>query len=185
MSRRQLLFYATASDLGSLLSSLETQTKLQYTLMGLFNTDELQTYLSYTDIPDFGRPNHPTAIAGQAYLVALAGTVVQSEEVPQKAGGVRFHVSQKLNDDTVAFLPGGRYGNDVLLYGQIGTISDSFTSKGLYDRLAKLFRERLAQVQEYLVGPEALDLCKGGVRLTLSASTPSQFDLKPQFGLDL
>jgi hypothetical protein len=185
MSRCQFLFYATSSDLSPLLSSLEMQRELQYTLTGLFETDTLKTYLSYANIPDFGRPDHPTAVANQSYLMAIQGTVMRSQLVPQRAGGVRFSVDQRLNADTVVFWPGGLYGNDVLLYGQAGTVSDTITSKNLYGLIAKLFRERFQQVEEYLVGPEALDLCKAGVRLALSVSTPPKFDLKPQFDLDL
>jgi hypothetical protein len=178
MSRRQFLFYATASDLCPLLSLLETRKKLQYTLMGLFETDTPQTYLSYADIPDFGRPNHPAAIVNPAYLVASQGTEIRSETVPQKAGGVCFHVSQKLNDNTIAFWAGGLYGSDVLLYGQAGTISNSLVSKDLYGLVVRLFRKQFTTVQEFLVGPEALELGNAGVRLTLAASSPSKFDLK-------
>jgi hypothetical protein len=96
MSRRQFLFYATASDLFPLLSSFETRKKLQYALMGLFETDTLKTYLSCIDIPDFGQPDHPTTAVGPRFLIALQGTLIHSEAVPQKAGGIRFHVSQKL-----------------------------------------------------------------------------------------
>jgi hypothetical protein len=178
MSRRHLLFYATAADLSPLLSSLESQKKLQYTLMDISTTSKVETHFSFVDIPDFGRPNDSTATVSRAYLVAIQGTIVHAEEVQQNAGGVRFHVSQKLNRDTVAFWPGGRYSTDILLYGQIGTISDSTASKNLYDCMAKVFRDRLMPVREFLVGPEAFNLCKAGVRLTLSASTPPEFDLR-------
>jgi hypothetical protein len=172
MTRCQFLFYATVSDLDPLMSSLESQKKLQYTVIDLCESDALQTYLSYTDIPDFGQPDHPTAAVGPGFLVALRVTQIRSERVPQKAGGVRYNVSQKLNNDIVVLRPGGLYGPDVLLYGQVGTISSSAASQKLYEWVTGLFRRRLAPVQEFLVGPQALDLCKAGVRLTLSASTP-------------
>jgi hypothetical protein len=178
MNRLQFLFYATASDLGLLLSWLEGQTKLQYTRTGLFETDELQTYFSYADIPDFGRPDHPTAAVGPSFLVALQRTVVHSRLVPQRDGGVRFSVDQRLNDNTVTFWPGGMFGNDIFLYGEVGTVSNSAASENLYETMFKLFRKRFMAVQEFLVGPEAFDLGKAGVRLTLSASTPPEFDLK-------
>ena len=55
MTRNQTLFYATAKDLSGVLSSLEAHKDLQYTPAGLFDSkelQELQTYLSYRDIPD-------------------------------------------------------------------------------------------------------------------------------------
>jgi hypothetical protein len=180
MSRCHFLFYATAADLGPLLLSLEARERLQYTRTGLFESNELQVYLSYTDIPDFGLPDHPTATVGPSFLVAVQGTAVHARPVPQRDGGVRFSVGQKLNNDTVVFWPGGRYGTEILLYGQIGTISASATSQYLYNRMAKLFRKHFMSVNKYLVGPEAFSLGKGGVRLTLSASTPPDFDLRLQ-----
>jgi hypothetical protein len=179
MREGQFLFFATAADLGPLLSSLEAHLNVQYTLKGLFKENRLQTYLSHTDIPDLGRANFPSAVSNPSYLVSSRGTLVRVRDVPQRAGGTLFSVSQKANRDTVNFWPGGRYGNNLLLYGEVNTISNTAPSVSLYNLMVKLFRLRFAQVDEFLVGPEAFSLAKaGGVRLTSSASTPSRFDLK-------
>jgi hypothetical protein len=175
---RQILFYATQQDLSPPLSLLEAQQNLQYTLTGLFDVNRPQTYLSYADIPDFGRASHPNAIANPAYLVSPRGTALSSYEVPQDAGGICFAISQQLNGDTITFSPGGWYGTDVILYGRIATISNSATSKNLYNFFAKAFRGHFAKVQEFLVGSEALDLAKRGVRLTIGAASPAEVDLK-------
>jgi hypothetical protein len=178
MSRNQLLFYATKQDLAPLLSSLEVQQDLQYTLTGLFDVNQPQTYFSYADIPNFGQASHPNAIANPTYLVSPRGTTLRTQAVPQKAGGVCFAISQQLNDDTIIFSPGGWYGSDVILYGRTGTISNSVTSKNLYNFFAKPFRERFEKVQEFYVGPEALNRGKVGVRLTIGASSPVEFELR-------
>lgn len=178
MSRNQILFYATKQDLAPALSSLEAQKSLQYTLTGLFDENRLQTYFSYADIPNFGQASHPNAIASPTYLVSLRGTALRALEVPQEAGGLCFSISQMLNDDTIIFSPGGWYGNDIILYGSLGTVSNSVTSKNLYNFFAKPFREYFRKVQEFYAGTEALNLAKGGVRLTIGASSPMEFDLK-------
>jgi hypothetical protein len=174
---RQILFYATKQDLWPLLSSLETKQNLQYTLTGMFDVNRLQTYYSYADIPDFGRASHPNAIGNTTRLISLRGTTLRTEEVPQEAGGICFAISQRLNDDTIIFSPGGWYGDDLILYGRIGTISNSVTSKNLYNFFVKSFRERFKRVQEFYVGPETFDRAKSGVRLTIGASSPAEFDL--------
>ena len=179
MNRSQVLFYATARDLSGALSSLEAQKDLQYTLAGLFDSKELQTYLSYRDIPDLGRAFNRSAVANRRYLVSLQGTALRIREVPQNKGGVLFAVDLSLNEDSIVFSPGGRYRNDVMLYGMIGTLSPppSAASKNLYTFVAKGFRKDFKKVREYFVGPEALDLMASGVRLTLDAMTPPEFDL--------
>jgi hypothetical protein len=42
---------------------------------------------------------------------------------------------------------------------------------------SKAIRKNFQKVREYFVGPEALDLMASGVRLTLDATTPPEFDL--------
>jgi len=173
-----LMFYATAGDLAPVLSLLEAQKKLQYTPMRRVVSNKAQIYLSYADIPDFGRTNHPTAINNPAYLVAPQGTVVQVESIPLRTGGINFAIGQRMNKDTVTFNPGGMYGHDVLLDGSIGTVSESEASLNLYDFMVEPFLARFARVREFFIGPEAFDLWKSGVRLTSSATSPAKFDLK-------
>jgi hypothetical protein len=178
MTRNLIMFYATATDLHPLLSSLETQKNLQYTLTGLFKTKTPQTYLSFVDIPDFGKPKHPTSIANSEYLVSPQGVTVCVEDVPQRRGGILYAIDQLLNQDTIHFGPGGRYQDDVFLYGRIGTASDTPMSKGLYDFFTRPFRQRFKRTGAFFLGPEAIDFARKGGRLALSASTPPEHDLK-------
>ena len=178
LGRNQFMFYATARDLSPVLSLLEAQKKLQYTAMRRVVSNRPQTYFSYADIPDFGRTNNPTAVNNPAYLVALQGTVVQVESIPLRTGGINFAIGQRLNRDTVTLNPGGIYGHDVLLYGSIGTVSESDVSLELYDFMVEPYLARFARVREFFLGPEAFDLWKSGVRLTASATSPAKFDLR-------
>ena len=182
MNRNQILFYATAQDLSRVLSSLEAHKDLQYTPAGLFDSkelQELQTYFSYRDIPDLGRAFHRSAVSNRRYLVSLKEAALRIRDVPQNSGGVLFAVDLGLNEDSIAFSPGGRYRNDVMLYGMIGTVSPpGVASKNLYTFVAKGFRENFKKVREYFVGPEALDLMANGVRLAMDATSPPEFDLK-------
>lgn len=178
MGRYVFMFYATARDLIPVLSLLEARKKLQYTPMRHVETNKPQIYLSHSDIPDFGRTCDPSGINNPAYLVALQGTVVKVETICPKVGGVSFSVDQRLNNDTVTLRPGGMYGNDVLLYGTIGTVSETPASLNLYDFMIEPYLARFTAVREFFLGPEALGLWKSGVRLTTSATSPADFDLK-------
>lgn len=178
MGRYQFLFYATARDLTPVLALLETQKKLQYAPMWPVVTNKAQIYFSYADIPDFGQTSNPTAIHNPAYLVALRGTTVLVRSIPLKAGGMNFAIDQMLNKDTVTLRPGGQYGHNVLLYGSIGTASESDPSLNLYDFMVGPYLARFTKVREFFLGPEALKLWKSGVRLTISATSPADFDLK-------
>jgi hypothetical protein len=112
--KNQIMFYATAGDLGSVLSPLEAEKPLQYTLTGLFESNKPQTYESYANIPDFGRASHPTAAANQSFLLSYQGTNVRVREVPQKAGGVLFGLI-KLITKTRSF-SARRGGTEIILF---------------------------------------------------------------------
>jgi len=178
MGRYKFMFFATAKDLAPVLSLLEAEEKLQYTSMRRVESNRPRTYLSYTEIPDFGLANDPAAVMNPAYLVALQGTVVQVESIPQKAGGVNFSIDQRLNGETVILRPGGMCGHDVLLPGAIATVSESAASLELYDFMVKPYLARFVKVQEFFLGPEALELWQSGLRLTTAATSPAEFDLK-------
>lgn len=173
------MFYATAADLIEVLAELERVRPLQYTRTGLFPAEQPTTYRSCSNIPDFGRATHPTAIANPTYLVSAAGQVIHVREVPQKSGGVLFAIDQKINPDTVALGPGGRFGNDVILYGMLGTVSESPFSKELYSFIGRGLTKAFRRQREFLVGQEALEVWKAGVRLTIGAASPRDFDLQP------
>jgi hypothetical protein len=178
MGRYQFMFYATVGDLAPVLSLLEARKKLQYTPTLHVVSNKAQIYFSYADIPDFGQTHDPTAVMNPAYLVALQGTAVQVESIPLRTGGINFAIGQGLNKDTVGLRPGGMFGDDVLLYGAIGTVSESEASLNLYDFMVGPYLARFAPVGVFFLGPEAFKLWKSGVRLTTSATSPAKFDLK-------
>lgn len=178
MAKNQVTFYATALDLSSVLSPLESEKPLQYTLMGLFKTNRPLTYLSYASIPDFGRAPHPTAVANPSYLLSLQGAEVRVREVLQKVGGALFSIDQIWNRDAIVFRPGGIYGNNIILCGMIGTVSPSAASMASYNSVVKPLRKNFLKKQEFLVGREALDFWNAGARLTIEARSPREFDLK-------
>lgn len=178
MAKHQIMFYATAADLGLVLASLETEKALQYTSVGLFDESNPQTYASYADIPNFGHASHPDAVANPAYLVTFRGADVHIREVPQKQGGIFFAIDQMLNGDTVVLRPSARNGNGVLLCGVVSTVSQSETSKCLFELVGKKLRKAFKKVGEAFVGREAFDLWNSGVRLTIGTSSPPEFDLK-------
>jgi|HubBroStandDraft_1064217.scaffolds.fasta_scaffold52372_4 hypothetical protein len=164
--------------MAGLLSTCETSRPCEYTLCGLFLEREPKTARSFKEIPDLGIAIHPTAAANPTYLVSLDGEGIAIREVRQRAGGVRFAIDQLVNENTVALRPDGRYGNDVLLAGQIGTASTSPQSRALFKILANLMRQRFSKMNVFYLGSEALKAWKAGARLTIAVQSPPEFDLR-------
>ena len=178
MAESQIVFYATTADINFVLSNLEITERLQYTRAGLLEINRLQSYFSYVDIPYFGRTTHPNAVGNPAYLLSNQSAQISIRDVPQKRSGVLFAIDQLENPDSVVLRPGGNYGNEVILCGMVGTVSRSLASTRLYGLAAKAFRKHFVKQREFLVGPEAREAWNAGVRLTIGASSPMEFDLK-------
>ncbi len=88
-----------------------------------------------------------------------------------------YAVDQQDNPDSVVLKPGGLYGRDCLIAGQLSTMSASPVSIALFQRFARAIRSDFKKVRSYMVGPEALRLWKAGTRLTIAVSASRQFDL--------
>ena len=174
----QTIFYAAANDMSDLLAALEAAQDVQYTRTGLFAEREPVTVRSFRDLPGFGIATRPNATANPGYLLSLRGESLESTEIPQKTGGVLFSVGQSANPNTIHLRPGGRYGQDILLNGTVGTVATSQQALILYSIVSKLIRKKFTPVNEYLVGPEALEAWNAGARLTIAVQSPPEFNLR-------
>ena len=178
MARNQTMFYATSQDLVPVLALMESKNNIKYTKCGMFHDDRPESYGSYADICDLGKAVHPNALGNPCYLLSAQKEAIQVQRIPQRSGGVLFAVDQRQNPDTITFRPSGRFGSDFILYGTVGTVSQSAASKALYVFAAKALRKSFTRQEEFLVGPEARELWNSGVRLTIGASSPPEFDLR-------
>jgi hypothetical protein len=111
-------------------------------------------------------------------LVARRETEITSIEVPQKERGILFSVDQRSNPDTIVLRPGGRHGNEVVLCGMVGSVSSTAISLQLYKDVVASLRKTFRKQHEFLIGPEASEIWSAGVRLTVGAMSPRQFDLR-------
>ena len=87
MPSAQLTFFATADDLKSMLSALETAEPLIYAKAGLFDTHVVQLYLSHSEIPSLGQCLHPSAVGNSRYLVSARDSKIHTRTVPQQKVG--------------------------------------------------------------------------------------------------
>jgi hypothetical protein len=88
-----------------------------------------------------------------------------------------FHPDQLIHPDTIMFWPGGMWTQDILLYGCVGTASDSDASKRLISRFRYAIKKHFANIKGVYVGPGALEALRAGKRLTLEAQTSREFEL--------
>jgi hypothetical protein len=106
-------------------------------------------------------------------------TSSKTDITPSSLGEVRYDVSQKLNPDSISFLPGGIFDDQrTLISGHIGTASASSISLSMYSTFTKVVTQGFEKVREYRIGPEAARLMGEGCRLvTIGINSPRKFDL--------
>lgn len=168
-SAKQLHFFATRYDLEGICADLEREWQFAYVDMKPWRNSST-VFTSFAQITNAGTAPHTDAIAGYAYLMVPAGTKLTAAQ--------RSSPNQLNCPDGIVFMPGGRWHNDVLLYGKIATISSSRFSSELYRFFARLLKKRFKKVRAYWVGPEAYVLGRSGIRLTIGGNSPREYDLR-------
>jgi hypothetical protein len=174
-------FHALKDDLLLMLELVEQQGSLKYVRIGNFVKNELNEGIGVIEnarqIPHLGQATAASSTASQSFLVSARNTQINLRNLRGTAGVERVCLDQLVNPDTVVMNPGGMWGEDVLLEGQIGTASSSPISQGLMKRFNAAIRKTYQKIRALYVGPRALVLLESGKRLTMSAQAAPEFDL--------
>jgi hypothetical protein len=178
MSRNQLSFFATKADLEPLLRKVESERQLQFVETGLFDSPSVEPIHSLLGAPNLGHLSVGDHNQGTCYLVASREIFIEVRPVPQRRGGFKYAVDQQANPKTIAFRPSGAFGENYLIDGQVGTISDDPSSLILFQLFRKEMRCQYMKLKEFYVGKEAGELLDKGYRLTANAKAPALYDLK-------
>lgn len=169
--------FATRKDLIDLLVDVESERSIHYVEAGMFVTPEPTQFQSCSQIPVFGAIRVASANLASIYLVADAEISFTIRPVPQRKGGIRYAMDQRMNPDSVALYPGGQFDDRTILAGSIGTCTDSPASLVLLRTIATLI-QKWAEIKSYAVGPEAERILEAGGRLTASLRSPREYDLQ-------
>lgn len=173
----QILFFATKEDLVPLLEAVEHTVSIKYVRMGWSPGPEFDTYARGSEIPNLGQASSESSISSDAYLVTLKERPVKTQSVRGLDRAQRYLLDQLGNPGSITFTPGGLWGNDVVLYGRVGTASEDSESQVLMKRFQSQIRKSFRKIKAYWVGPHAEALLDAGKRLTIAEQSPRDFDL--------
>lgn len=174
---KQIQFFAVRDDILLVLESVERDGPLQYVRTGNQLSQDFETFLRGTDIPNLGVADRETGSVCKAFLVTKATLPITVQSMKGASGVQRYLMDQLLNPDTVTFTPAGMWEEDIILQGVVGTASDSTISQELMKKFNSAFRKSFSKVQGRFVGPQASALFNAGKRLTIAAQSPREFDL--------
>lgn len=178
MNRNQQYFFATKTDLSSLLQVIESERHLQFVETGLFDSPGVEPIHSLLNVPSLGRLSVGDHNQGPCYLIFNQGLPINVRAVPQRRGGIKYAVDQQGNQKTISFRPSGTFGENCLIDGQVGTISSDPCSLELFRSVCKEIKRQYMKINEFYVGKEARELLDKGWRLTANVKSPARYDLR-------
>jgi hypothetical protein len=188
----QTHIFATGADLEPGLRLIESQRRLKYVALFRYSTNtrgesivvphtspDFQEYDSLLVVPSLGANRTSDHNTGDQYLVTNADAEILFESVPQRKGGIHYLVATRNLIPILVFQPGGRYQDQYLICGHIGTTSEHPESLALYKDFTKAVTRGFQKIGSYKVGPEAKRLMDEGIRMvTISIKSPPEYDLR-------
>ena len=172
-------FFATRDDLMNWLRSVSAGRSLVLTEAGMFDAPEVKT-CRWKDCERLGISRTGNHLTDVMYLVHDQSVRIEVREVPQRRGGVRYSIDQRLNPQTVGLRPGGTFGGNIIISGQLGHGTGHPWSDDLAHVLRKELRKQFTRIKSYYVGEGALARLDSGTRLTINAAAAEEYDLVRQ-----
>jgi hypothetical protein len=171
--------FCTGADALRIFADVEAEGPFTYALTGLFTSDRPLVYDGSSELPSLGTARHGETVLEDAFMVVRRDAPIAVRTVPQRAGGMRYAVDPLANPDSVVIKPGGHFGEDVLIAGQMGGGGETPTALWLGGLFRAAIRHHFRRFKSYWVGPEAEQQWKAGVRLTHSVKASRLYDLTP------
>lgn len=165
---KRILFFSLRSEMNALFSQISSGIPVAIARVDFEASLDASTF----DPCDFPFELEKT------YLVISASAQPQKRAVQQRAGGVRYAVDQVNNPDSVAFRAGGRVGDNMLVAGEVSTISEATLSKKLFLAFQRETRNNFEKVGAYYVSPLAAAMLDSGARLVYTSKAASEYDLR-------
>lgn len=141
-----------------------------------YDTPDIPSYQSLADIPHLGTIEHGDWNFAKSVIALPANTKLIPRVVEQRVGGVRYHIDQLLNTQSVIFQLGGVFRPGVLVASHISTLHSDSVTNSLFNTLAKPVKKQ-KRIGVFYVCESSYSLLHQGWRLVTSANSPTEYDL--------
>lgn len=177
---KRIYFFATPTDIVPVLGRIEAAAPLKFVVAANLTTPNPVIYSTASGIPEPGVSTHETGALSRQLLVSFRDAKTHLRTFVGERGEKRWMTDNGFNEETVALTMAGRWGEDILLPGNMSTLHDTAAAqqlmKGFRDALK---REGFVQVKRFWwLGREAMEMLRAGKRLTTTAvQSPPEYDL--------
>ena len=171
--------FALNEDLLPGLESFDSNGRVGYFPMGVFETAPTQMLSSLLLHDGLGVNRSGSHIAGDSFLVVPSSQQLVVRQIHTRRHGIRFAVDQEANPDSIVFRPPGLYDSQTLIVGHITTTARSRESLELLRDFSVTLTKGFSKIRGYKIGPRALEFLRSGNRLvTISIRTPREYDFR-------
>ena len=173
--RSRLLYMATTSDVIALMTAIEAQRPLKYTLTGFPDEPVLHQASSFTQIEGFGISKFGNMVQDDSFLISDPNLEIKLKPVPQTKGGIKYSISTPLNPKTLRLKPGGTFQGNIVISGELLKYSDEPEAKEMFRVFQREVKRQFTKrgSYPYWLGKEAVAMLAAGNRLTADVESPS------------
>jgi hypothetical protein len=170
---------ATTSDLIALMTVIEAQKPLKYTLTGFPDQPLLQPSCSFTKIESFGIPKFGNMGLEDSFLLSDPDLEIKIKPVPQDKGGIKYSISTPLNPNTLRLRPGGLFRGNIVISGELMKYSDEPFAKEMFRLFQREVKRQFRKhdTYPYWLGKEASVMHVAGNLLTDDVTSPFSLPL--------
>ena len=173
---RRFFFFATKKDLLEILTEMEKTTNVQYIKRERYNKPDFIIHKSITEFEDLGISEFGDQ-GSPMYIVMDSTETIISEKKQFSTGEIVYHVYPVDNKHSIEFSPGGFYGSELLVHGEIGTMNYEYKkTEELYKTLKKAFSKKCKKIHNWYFGKEALSVAKDVRLITVGKNQPKSND---------
>ncbi len=172
MSARDVRFFASARDLGTLLADFEMVEAVEYVRRGRVLGEQVEIFGRAADVPRLGLSRTGDQMRDDAFLVARKGNDWKLAVV----GGTSA-VDIADNPASICLSPGGEHGSSAIVAGWAAARKDVDDGLPLLRELSNALRRRFRKIKSYWVGADAERRLAAGCRLTTAVASSPKYDL--------
>ncbi|WP_343657921.1 hypothetical protein [Chryseobacterium sp.] len=177
MTSKQVLFFATKSDIENIIMDIEASYPIKYYEMGLFDTRSDKYFDSVAEIPDFGTPRSGDWNRDLRLMAMPKNLSMIIRDIDQKKGGVKYAVDPVLNHISICFQFGGIYKEGVIIAGSCFTTNPNEFSLEVFKDFSSKIRKSFKKIDKFYVGPDAEEKLRDGWRLVQNEGFAKGYDL--------
>lgn len=177
MKNKQILFFATLTDITPIIRVIEKSYPMKYYKMGLFDSKSSEYFNSVLEIPNFGTPLSGDWNKDLRVMAIPENLSLTIREVPQKKGDMKYAIDPLLNQTSICFQFGGIYREGILVAGNCFTTTSSEFALQVFKDFSTHMKRDFRRIDRFFIGKEAEQKLKEGWRLVQDEGISKEYDL--------